>query len=252
MHYVGSSEYLKRESGKDFSYPIHLHQCFELVTVVSGEMYIEASGNSYLLKAGESILIFPNELHSLSSDSSQHVLFIFSPKLIQAFFTKYKNKLPKKRVVNLDPYLSKSLLNTTEASSSIEVKGIFYSIAAKIEENNEFYERASDDNQLIMRIFSFVENNFKSECSLFDLSSKLGYDHAYLSRYFKKITGVSYSSYVNVSRLNHASYLLKNTNLSMLECSIECGYRSLRTFNRNFKEYFLLTPLEYKKTSTLK
>ena len=251
LHYVGSSEYLKRETGENFSYPTHMHQCFELVTVLDGKMAITINDATYELNSGESILIFPNELHSLSSDRSKHLLFIFSSKLIQAFSTKYQGKLPKNRIIKPDQYLISVLNSVQDNSSSVEAKGVLYSIAALVERDNVFIDRQSADNQLMMQIFSFVENNFKSECSLYDLSAHLGYDHAYLSRYFKKFTGMSYSNYVNLSRLNHASYLLKNSNLSILECSIESGYRSLRTFNRNFKEYFGITPIEYKRSDSV-
>ena len=60
---------------------------------------------------------------------------------------------------------------------------------------------------------------------------------------------MSYNSYVNVCRLNNAGYLLKNFDLSILECAIESGYKSLRSFNRNFKEYFGMTPIEYRHKS---
>jgi YesN/AraC family two-component response regulator len=249
IHHGGSSEYLKREPGENFSYPPHLHQCFELVTILDGEMTITVSNQTHKLYTGDAILIFPNELHSLSSKTSKHLLFIFSPKLIQAFSTKYQNKLPKERIITPEPYLISALSTMHDDASSVEIKGVLYSIAALVERDNLFIDRQASDNQLIMKIFSFVENNFKTDCSLYDISASIGYDHAYLSRYFKKITGMSYSDYVNLSRLNHASYLLKNSNLSILECSIESGYHSLRTFNRNFKEYFGITPIEYRKSN---
>ena len=100
--------------------------------------------------------------------------------------------------------------------------------------------------ELLMKIFSFVENNYRAECTLYNASRAIGYDNAYISRYFKRMTGISYNSYVNLNRLSYASYLLKNTSLSILECSIDSGFKSLRSFNRNFKEHFKKTPQEYR------
>ena len=96
------------------------------------------------------------------------------------------------------------------------------------------------------------EENFNKNCSLKDLSTALGYDYAYLSRYFKKITGISYNDYLNSFRLNSACYLLQNSNLSVIECAEECGYKSLRTFNRNFKEYYGQSPSNYRKNLNFK
>ena len=35
MH-LGSPDYIKVEKGSDFSFPFHLHQCFEIIVVLSG------------------------------------------------------------------------------------------------------------------------------------------------------------------------------------------------------------------------
>ena len=59
---------------------------------------------------------------------------------------------------------------------------------------------------------------------------------------------ISYNQHVNSYRLNHAGYLLHNSDLSVLEISEECGFDSLRTFNRNFKDFYKMTPVQYKKT----
>ncbi len=41
-------------------------------------------------------------------------------------------------------------------------------------------------------------------------------------------------------------YLLRNTDKSALECSCECGYTSLRSFNRNFKAIIGTSPTDYR------
>ena len=246
LHHIGSSEYLKREENENFSYPPHMHQCFELITVTSGEMNVLIGGNQYTVKPNELILIFPNQLHSLDSTESKHLLFIFSPKLVQAFFVKYSNKIPKNPKFRVNEYISDALKSLDTDKSTISAKGILYSVCAALEEQSGFISSAETKEDLLMKIFDFVDKNFAKNCALTDIAKALGYDHAYISRYFKKASGISYNNYVNITRLNHASYLLKNTNLPILECSIECGYRSLRSFNRNFKEYFALTPSEYK------
>ena len=58
---------------------------------------------------------------------------------------------------------------------------------------------------------------------------------------------LSYNQYLNIRRLNHAAHLLRNTNDTALNCALESGYTSLRTFNRNFKLYYGITPQEYRK-----
>ncbi|MBO5755500.1 MAG: helix-turn-helix transcriptional regulator [Clostridia bacterium] len=245
-HHVTTGEFFKKERGRDFSYPPHLHQCYELVTLLKGSMTVTVSGTPYLVKAGEAILVFPHEIHSLSSESSEHMLFIFSTKLISAFATKYTDKLPVIRVKPLSDYLLSTLSFLEPESSLIEIKGALYTAAALFEKDTDFRSADRTGNELLSRIFSFVDENFQKECLLSDLAKELGYDNAYLSRYFKRATGIPYNNYVNICRLNHAGYLLRNTDISVLACAIESGYKSLRSFNRNFKQYFSVTPGEYK------
>ena len=80
LKHLGSPHYLKVEKGENFSFPMHLHQCFEVIVVLSGEMQIAVDNKSYRLKEREALLIFPNQIHSLQSTQSNHVLCIFSLK----------------------------------------------------------------------------------------------------------------------------------------------------------------------------
>lgn len=246
LHHIVSPEYLKKESGENFSFPPHMHQCFELIIVLEGEMILNINHESCALKCGEAAFVFPNQLHSLSSMKSRHLLFIFSPKIVQSFTVKYSGMVPSSPKFTPPPYLIESLNALSEKDSIISIKGLLYSAAAFFESEVEFRESYSDKENLLMRIFDFVDKNYRTECSLIQAAHSIGYDNAYISRYFKKATGMSYNSYVNVCRLNHASYLLRNTDYSILECAAESGYKSLRSFNRNFKEYFSVTPLDYR------
>lgn len=78
------------------------------------------------------------------------------------------------------------------------------------------------------------------------MSNELGYNSAYLSRYFGEVANMSYTSYVNRYKVSKACYILKNTDKTVLECAYECGYNSLRNFNRNFKSIIGLSPKEYR------
>lgn len=246
IHHMASSEYFQREEGMDFSYPTHLHQGFELILLTEGEMKVTINQQEFSLKAGESILVFPNELHSLTSEHSRHILFIFSEKLIRAFCVKYAGLVPNSRIITPSPYLCEALCSLSSASTSVELKGVLYSYAALLEKQADFTQKLGENGDIMQRIFAFVEENYLKSCTLADLSISLGYNHSYISRLFMRMTGMHYNSYVNMRRLSSASYLLRNSDLSVLECSIESGYRSLRSFNRNFKEFFGISPAEYR------
>ena len=246
LHHIVSPKYFKKEYGENFSFPPHMHQCFELAVVLDGNMTITVSNRVYNLGRGDAVFIFPNQLHSFSSDKSKHMLLIFSPKIVQSFTVKYSGMLPICSKFQPAEQLISALDALEPQDSVIAMKGLLYSVSADFERQASFSESYTSNDNLLMQIFEFVDNNYRTECTLEAAAHAVGYDHAYISRYFKKATGIPYNSYVNMCRLSHASYLLKNSDVSILECAIESGYKSLRSFNRNFKEYFSVTPQEYK------
>lgn len=247
FQHFGISEYFCKEYGKNFNFPAHLHQSFEFITVFSGNMQIDIEDKTYNLKKGESILIFPHQMHSISSEKSKHMLCIFSPELVKAYYSKISNKKPVKNTFEIDNYLIDTLDNLLTDSSTFKKKGILYSICAEFDKNAEYTEKISFDDNLLQNIFEFVEENYSAECELNDLAKKIGYSYSYLSRCFKKTTGISFNTYVNRFRISNACYLLNNTNYSVLQCALESGYKSIRSFNRNFINLLGVTPKEYKK-----
>ena len=244
-NHLGTPDYLKVEKNSNFSFPPHLHQCYEIIAILEGEMQVTVDEKTFLLKPSEALLIFPNQIHSLQSEASSHILCIFSAKLVQAYHKKVVDKTPSCNRFSPDPYLLNAL-NGLESASSIERKGILYSLCGQFDKGAEYSPKTADRQSLLYRIFSFVEERFAENCSLSALSETLGYDYAYLSRFFKKIVGISFNEYVTQYRLSHACYLMDNDPHSIVQCAYESGFKSLRSFNRNFKKQFGMTPMQYR------
>ena len=127
----------------------------------------------------------------------------------------------------------------------MSVKGTLYSVCACFDDDREYRERNMGDDDLISRIFRFVENNFSADCSLEALSKHTSYHYVYLSKYFKRYTGISYTDYVNRFRISEACYILQNSSQTILQTAYDCGFDSLRSFNRNFKNIMGMSPSAY-------
>ena len=245
--HFGISEYFCKETGENFSFPSHMHHSFEFIVVFEGKMSVTVAETDYELSSGEGVLIFPEQIHSLKSENSKHSLVIFSSDIVNAYSRKYSSKLPVENKINIPDCLISQILDINEASSLIKKKAILYGICSLFDENAEYVEKCVGEQGLLHDIFDFVENNYDKEYNLNALGHTLGYNGAYLSRYFKEATGICYTSYVNRYKINKACYLLKNTNKTIIECACDCGYASLRNFNRNFKSIIGQSPKEYRK-----
>lgn len=244
--HIGTPEHLVIEKNTNYSFPHHIHQCFEFITLLAGEMDVTVDANTYSLKKDDSILIFPNQIHSLSSAESKHALCIFSPDYVKLFSGKTQNKVP----VNNRFRVSKELIALFEQletnDSEMLRKGVLYLICDAFHRSAEYKHQEIDRRNLLFSIFAFVEKNFDGSCTLYDLASDIKYNYSYISRYFKEVVGISFNAYVTSYRLNHACYLIRNNTDSILKCALDSGFDSLRTFNRCFKNRFGLTPTEYK------
>lgn len=244
--HFGLSEYFHKEIGKNFSFPMHIHHSFEFITIIEGCMTVCVGDDKYELKKGEGILIFPEQLHSLESTESEHLLFIFSADIVSAFYSKHASEQPKCARLDISPYLLSELSGFGENYSIIKLKGVLYLLCAMLDENTEYIKKKTFENGLLLSIFNFVENNYDKSCTLEALGNAVGYNSSYLSRYFSNATGISFISYVNQYRISRACHILKNSNKTVLECAYDCGYTSLRNFNRNFKIYMGVSPQKYR------
>ena len=79
------SDFFQKEHRNNFTYPQHLHICYELIVLLDGKMTVTIDNIPYSLKKNEAVLVFPNQIHSLDSTKSEHILFLFSTRLILVF-----------------------------------------------------------------------------------------------------------------------------------------------------------------------
>ena len=245
--HFGIKEYFCKEYGENFTFPNHLHQSFELITVLTGSMNVTIGNEKYTLCSGEAVLVFPNQLHSLESTSCEHMLVIFSPDIVRAYYTKTVDKIPQSNKFSIPDYLVSQIHSLDHNSSKVKMKGALYTVCSMLDDSTEYVMNKNGEADLLYKIFEYVDQCYASECTLESLSKVLGFSYFYLSRYFSGAVGMSFNSYVNRYRISKACYILNNSNCTVLECAYECGYASLRSFNRNFKIHTGLTPNEYRK-----
>lgn len=247
LRHIGTSEFFNKEYGENFSYPLHLHQCFEIIVALNGKMEVTVDNKKYDLTKGEAMFIFPNQIHSLKSEISEHMLCIFSHKLIAAFHSKFSRSKPVDNKFKPTQHLINAMNEMKIDSSPFLQKSVLYLACDEFLKVAKFYDVKSDHKNLLAEIFLFIEENYTNECNLSLLAEKLEYDYSYLSRYFKQNVGISFNEYVIIHRLNNVCYLMNNTSETILNCATESGFDSLRSFNRNFKKHFGLTPSQYLK-----
>lgn len=77
------------------------------------------------------------------------------------------------------------------------------------------------------------------------ISEKLSVGYRLLGKMFSEEYGVSVAQYINKVRLEKSIELLRESNMSVLQISVACGYESEAYFYRVFKKMFGMTPKQY-------
>ncbi len=119
---------------------------------------------------------------------------------------------------------AKSTLRSTDASVLVNSPG-------KIAPAIEFIGYNLDDSEALS------EKNLAGIC---------GISVATLRRLFNKSTGYSPKAFIVRSRMAHAEYLLRKSNLSVTEIAEYVGYGEISGFNKTFKSFFGTSPLKYR------
>lgn len=235
----------------DLVWDMHFHKAAEYVMVIDGEINCVINNEKYIIHKNEAVFILPNQIHSFNTSKHSEILIIrFSPKLAGSFFLQYKNKIPVNNLFEIDVMKVLNIRNLFSPNNLFELKGIIYTlIGIFCNHKNEWVEKETESN-LIYSAIKYIEKHFTDKCSLKDAVSELNYDYTYISKEFLKVTGMTFVEYLNNCRINYACQLLETTNMSSTQVAYECGYNTLRTFNRNFIKYMKTTPKQYMKESS--
>ncbi len=111
------------------------------------------------------------------------------------------------------------------------------------------FGNSSYESKLGLKVLRYIEEQYR-DAELSVIASELGYEVYWLSRQIKKIIGKNFKELLLEKRLKQAEYLLKETNLSILNIIDKVGYTNTSYFYRVFNEKFGISPKEYRKVNS--
>lgn len=97
----------------------------------------------------------------------------------------------------------------------------------------------------ILSVKQYLEENYRT-ASLEDAALLVHYSTTYLSSAFKAYTGISFSKYLLEVRMEKAMNMLADKNIKFYEIADAVGYLNPKNLTRNFKDYFGITPQEFR------
>lgn len=103
------------------------------------------------------------------------------------------------------------------------------------------------DNDRMNIIYDFVQKNFLRPISLEEIAAEANMTIPAFCRYFKRLSGKTFTHFVNESRVVHACKLLSEQKLSITDICYESGFNNFSHFSRMFKEITGKSPSAYRK-----
>ncbi|WP_020603749.1 helix-turn-helix domain-containing protein [Spirosoma spitsbergense] len=108
--------------------------------------------------------------------------------------------------------------------------------------------RRPDDHQRLDQVFGYLLEQYASPITLEAVADVANLTPGAFCRFFKIHTRKTFSGVLNEIRIENACRLLHQSNQSISQIALVCGYTSLSNFNRQFKAITSLTPGQYLKT----
>ena len=251
-------------SRADFDETAHIHDFYELVIYVEGDVDIVTDREIYAPARMSAALFPPRTVHNTrlrSKSVYERYVFYFYPDIFNFSgraqpFGKLFGETEGARVISIPAELSKELTTAlgrldTELSRSPRNDLLAYvyamGVMGLISEISEGVTTSAEAlPPKMLEIKAYIENNYAELSSVTAVSEHFFYSREYVSRMFKRYYNVSVSDYIARLRVVKAIELMKS-GASVTETCFAVGFGSASAFYLTFRRIMGMSPSEYVK-----
>ncbi|GAA0474594.1 AraC family ligand binding domain-containing protein [Alkalibacterium sp. s-m-22] len=246
-----------------YSYGPSVRNNYVLHYITHGTGTFYYNHENFALEAGDLFLLKPNEMTYYVANSSDPWSYYWIgisgtkledllslSKINETAILKYSQSKKTKTIGNL----IKEIVLQTESNLTqldyIKAYSYLYSIMYEL---GKAYPNPLRENKIKHDYFSqiknYIDQNYHNNIDIQSIADQLNINRSYLSVLFKKNIGLSPKKYMMDVRMKRASQLLFATKMTINEIAFSVGYNDQVTFSKAFKNYFLLTPSQYRKST---
>lgn len=98
----------------------------------------------------------------------------------------------------------------------------------------------------LRRITEYVDSHYADRITLSELAENEGITVTYLSHFIHDNLDMTFQDYVNNVRFEKALKLIENSNMRLMDVSLESGFSDVKYLNKMFEKRFGCTPKEYR------
>ena len=255
-------------------FPRHRHNYVEVIYMCQGTTTHYIDGNEVVLEPGDLLFLNQNSEQEIlpAGEADIAVNFIILPEFFNMAFSMMgteentlkeflvgtlcgKNEqtsylyfhvadvLP---IQNLVENMVWTLLNNQPNKRSVNQVTMGLLFLHLMHHTDRIYSGAgSYSQQLIFQVLRYIDENYRNG-ELTELAAIMGYEVPWLSRTIKRLLGHTYKELLQIKRLNQAAFLLQSTRLPITDICAAVGYDNTSYFHRIFREYYHMSPKEYR------
>ena len=265
--------YIADRRKKEFTYPIHNHEVFELnfVEHATGVRRIVGDSNEVIGDYDLVLITSPDlehvwEQNTCTEENIREVTIQFYLDLSDngfltrtPFYTMRKMLLEARKGLAFPLDAIMRVYNLIDTLSTI--KEGFYAVTqfmTVLYELSKFggwrplatssYAKveAESDSRRVLKVKNYIASHYMDDMRLPLLADIAGMSPSAFSRFFKLHTGRNLSEYIIEIRLGYASRMLVDTTKSIAEICFGSGFNNLSNFNRIFKKRKGCSPTEFR------
>ncbi len=236
----------------------HFHSSIELIYVTEGELKVTLNSQLYCLQENQIFIIPSYYIHSYDTDYySKAYIAIIPLDSVPSYKTQLAKKTFVKPLIDNSPnteellHLFKTLslydANSNETITAGIRKGYSYALLGLLIKESGLTETESSRTiSLAQEILIYLQDNYLKPLKLEEIAAHFGYSKSRFSHIFNEYFDCSLVDYINGLRSRHALKLLQDTNDTVTDIALSCGFDSTRTFYRAFYKAFGCTPGDYR------
>lgn len=242
--------------------PYHTHNTYELLLMLSGKLLVTVNGQDTLVKEGDILLIDRMTLHSYTPVTE--CIHVVCQIDILALLNQEEASLPHFQVNStLTPqndtyhHLRHLIVKLIDAQSQNDrntgSKGVLYEILSELILNftaedivpYQSNDNANEDRQNALILY--IMEHYRENLTMNLLAEEFNLSVPYLSAFFKKQIGITFTEYYNSIRLDRATNEMLALDDSIENIAHNNGFSDSRTFVKLFQNKYKMRPSAYRK-----
>ena len=231
----------------------HWHMECELLYVERGQVTVSLNNAAHSLEEGEAFFIDSREIHYIKgSASSITQIIMFDSRLLDEIDPGRRPQSPRLSPSPFIPVYYQKIRKELDSQKSyfdLKVRSLLLLLMLEIFRREPLADREKSRDNTSMENYKNLLGEIEEKCSYitFEEAARfMGLSKPYFSRFFKTVSGMTFSQYLNIIRLEKAIELLNHNTgrLSITDIASRCGFDTIRHFNRVFREFTGFSPRE--------